>query len=92
MKLTNYNKRWKKDEHEIKCLTSSQNVQAAILEIYEMQGNNVPENSRTRKTASSKLFPLFASTSTKLKPYVKYHYEASFSYQGQQNPKNGNTW
>ncbi len=27
---------------------------------YDMQSKNVSENSRTRKTASSKLFPLFA--------------------------------
>jgi hypothetical protein len=26
--------------------------------IFEMQSNNVPENSRTRKIVSSKLFPL----------------------------------
>jgi hypothetical protein len=31
-----------------------------VLKNYEMQSNNVPGNSRTRKTASSELFPLFA--------------------------------
>jgi len=36
------------------------NVQAAILENYEMQSKNVPGNSTTRKTVSSKLFSLFA--------------------------------
>lgn len=72
-----------------------------ILKNYEMQSNNVPGNSRTRKTASPKLFPLFAllppnwsvmwSIIMKHLPLRNILYEASSSFQGQQNPKNGNT-
>ncbi len=75
-----------------------------VLKNYEMQSNNVPGNSRTRKTASSESFPLFAllppnwsvmwSILMKHLPLINIRYEASSSssYQGQQNPKNGNAW